>query len=509
MPHKDEKPQFKWHSWVIGTLLTLTPLLSAVWIINLKEPAPKHLPSGKAINASSVIWEENLPANHHWFVIKEKIAQTEAQLTAIDESWSAQLNSAPIDQYNLQDDEESWWYSHYQSEATNPIEIFYSPSSPSEDSASEETTPETAEYLFACSNIITPLINELTEYCKKTGSEFIPLSRDGYIKYETTEAIINFSVRCRLNALLALESNNNDYFLDQIKNLSQLLNTMKKVGGLFPYEINNDLATQHYNLCLLAINSGVLQTHHLEGIQNSLNALNDNDDLTLNYLRHSLSAELAFFSQFDSMPSLYDYLGAKAPAGIYELPQSESIEEFKNIIKHAYQKNLNHFVRYKQEPQALIKWLNEINTDKYALESLKDIHKQEYPHTYTLMQQDYGLPYSAATISHIYASTFHQLIQEALHQQNPNLFPAGIDPFDGKPIRSRLNNDGTTTLWSIGVDQKDNGGNDRTPFNQSLIRPFTGAFVTKFGEEKDPDYPEELKDYRISINTTSLNPNAN
>jgi hypothetical protein len=42
---------------------------------------------------------------------------------------------------------------------------------------------------------------------------------------------------------------------------------------------------------------------------------------------------------------------------------------------------------------------------------------------------------------------------------------------DGHPLRYRLNDDATFTLWSVGFDGKDNGGNPTMPDPQKQNFP--------------------------------------
>lgn len=60
-----------------------------------------------------------------------------------------------------------------------------------------------------------------------------------------------------------------------------------------------------------------------------------------------------------------------------------------------------------------------------------------------------------------------------------------VDWMDGQPLRYRLNGDGTYTLWSIGEDLKDDGG-DGTEL------PTTSSKVD-FCERRDVVWPRAVK----------------
>jgi len=63
-----------------------------------------------------------------------------------------------------------------------------------------------------------------------------------------------------------------------------------------------------------------------------------------------------------------------------------------------------------------------------------------------------------------YPDTLEKLMPDYLSQ-------IPTDPIDGRPLRYRLNSDSTFTLWSIGFDGKDNGGDPFTPDPQKYNFP--------------------------------------
>jgi hypothetical protein len=79
----------------------------------------------------------------------------------------------------------------------------------------------------------------------------------------------------------------------------------------------------------------------------------------------------------------------------------------------------------------------------------------------------------------------HQRYPAALVELVPGLLAAvPVDWMDGKPLRYRLNADGTFTLWSIGEDLKDDGG-DPTPVAGSPPQ-------SPFWERRDVVWPGPL-----------------
>ena len=67
-----------------------------------------------------------------------------------------------------------------------------------------------------------------------------------------------------------------------------------------------------------------------------------------------------------------------------------------------------------------------------------------------------------------------------------------VDPFDGAPMRYRLTVDGRFQLWSVGPDQKDNGGSLEWPPNRSWRR---GDGVTGKGGFSFPTEERDKADY--------------